>query len=824
MNALLPAFEFTHGITSNALGAVYFANQRSLDRQVAVKVFSPELGNDPGFRGSLEIASRAMAGLSHPNLIGLLDSGRAGDMPYWVMEFVPGKSLARSTRGQMLEFGQAMALLDGICAGLCHAHDKGLVHGHLNTLSILLNQQTAPKIGNFGLASPVHTDPAAVVPTHCTAPEVPAKSGSATIRSDVFSLGAIFYELITGTPHGPEATPASRLCGCRPEIDAVLRQATDPDPSRRMADVRAFQTALKEAAEPSLNTAAAPMATVPIATAVSPRPSAGRVAKVAPMPKGGFDTRLLVKIAIIIGLLIAINFTWHALKNTRANREKENREVLARAEARKEEAKALAEGAWAREMAETAARKTPETVIPKYVPQAERPEDSLDRLKSSLASGSRSQMPVGSIRKGESDYFLVSEPMAWAEAAWFAEQHGAHLATPDTDLSWLSDEVTKGRTCWLGAAKSGGESWILVDGTVWTAGTQPSGNGSFLAVGQGGELSAADGGSELPFVIQWHGGGRNPGMLAAALAATGTSLKSGSPVFPPGTVAHGARHYLHVPRPVTWEEAAALAESGGGHLLAVSDTDELAKLEEMTKRLKAPDGIWLGGSLEQDHWRWATGEPWQAAKWTSNAAAAEEGSALILLPGRGWDGRDRANAASGFIIEWSADAEAAKTAEPVASAGDAAAELNAKVKELVLAADRKRKDELASNVKKFRWDLDSLLRTLAKSDQNAWGPHFAALKECVKDDYVQPDRIKPRRITVSPDMAKLVAYHTKKQGEIDAQFSQGAQKIRDAYVAKMTEIRAAAEASGQIKVAADAKETIGDAADLGSWIRSFGVD
>lgn len=93
MHSLLPAFGFTSMVTSNDHGAVFFANQKSLDRQVAVKVFSPLLGVDSIFRDAFENSSKLAAGLRHTNLIGILDSGRAGAMPYLVMEFVPGKLL-----------------------------------------------------------------------------------------------------------------------------------------------------------------------------------------------------------------------------------------------------------------------------------------------------------------------------------------------------------------------------------------------------------------------------------------------------------------------------------------------------------------------------------------------------------------------------------------------------------------------------------------------------------------------------------------------------------------------------------------------------------
>lgn len=820
MNSLMPGFDFSAVVTSNDLGAVYFANQRSLDRQVAVKVFSPALGEDPEFRKSFDHASKLVAGLRHPNLIGILDSGHAGEMSFWVMEFVPGKSLARSTRGNVIEFGQSMLLIEGICEGLSAAHEAGLVHGNLDTLSVLLNQQAAPKIGNFGLGRPVHTALEADVRTHSFAPEVITKSGPATKRSDVFSLGAIFYELIAGRPYEPDAAPPSKLTGCRPEIDEVLKKATDPVPVNRMADARAFLVALKEAAEGrktrTLEAASPRSAASPKTEGVSQTGSA-RVEKV------GFDWKILPKVALIIVLLFAVHLTWEARKTARENRERQNREILAKAEADKEKARAAAAALRAREVAEADLRNSARPVLPEIDRMVETPEESLPRLRSALVSGRRSEMPAGSVRKGDSDYFFNSRPMTWPEAARFAEEHGGHLATPDADLGWLADEATKGRAVWLGAGLAGAaDSWTLVDGKPWSPETRPSGSGRYLVMDENGAFISSDGGTLRPSVIQWRTDGTNPGTLAGQLAATRSSLENEAPVYPPGTVARGGCHLLHVPLPVNWREAGELAESGGGHLLVPSDAGEFALLGEVTGRLEAQDGIWLGGSLEGDLWKWTTGEPWKTAEWIKGAEAPEAGAALVLLPGKGWDSLDRDDEASGFIIEWSDDSKAAVSGE-TDGPGVAVAELNAKVKELILTAENKRREALAANIKKLSWDLDAFLRGLKKSGQDQWGSHVGMLKDCVKDDRFLTGEIEPRGIAVSPEMAKLVIYHTKKQDEIDARFVEEVGKIRDAFVVKLSEIRDAAVAAGQLKISTDSSETIDQAADLVSWVETFGI-
>lgn len=816
MHALLPAFEFTSMVTANDLGSVYFANQKSLDRQVAVKVFSSMLAADAAFRNSFENASKLAAGLRHTNLIGILDSGRAGGMPYLVMEFVPGKSLAHSTRGQVVDFAQSLGIIDAICEGLAHSHDAGLVHGHLDTLSVLLNQHAVPKIGSFGFGRAVHTDPDIKAPRHFTAPEVLVEPTSAKKTSDVFSLAAIFHELITGQPFSPGSPPASTICKCRPAVDGVLKRATDPDPEKRFEDARAFQTALKNATEPPRKAAS---------SSVPARAAAATPATViSAAPESGEGLKRAIKLAIIVVLLFAIYFSWEVLKKSRIDREKQGLEIIAKQEASKAAAAALiAEQQALVDARRLNTRPNPE-VQPRLEKKPETPAESLTRLCSALASGRRSEMPVGSVKKGDSHYFMVDQAMSWAEAAQFAEEHGAHLADPGKDLSWLQAELTKGRECWLGAARSGEDSWVRIDGKPWSPPSKPDGKGLFLIAAKSGGFASADEISPRPFVIEWLTDGSNPGSLANLLAVTRASLEGASPIYPPGTVVSGNRRYLFVPRPLKWNQARDLAKDGGGHLVVAASKEEIEDLNKLARSIKAREGIWLGGSLEDDHWIWVTGETWHAAGWAENSDASETKSALIIRPGKGWVAMNRGDTASGFIIEWSDDKSAAKSEGTRPASGDKTAELNARVKELILTAMNKRDADHAANVKKYQWDLTAFLRNLPKSGQEQWGRHVEALKECVANDHVIVDMIREQRIAVSTETAKIINYCAEKQDQIDAKFLADTGKIRDAYLVKLAVIRDEAKAAGQTKVASDADEATRDAADLKSWLRPFGVD
>ena len=815
MNSLLPGFEFTALISSSSLGAVYFANQRSLDRQVAIKILAPELGTQDAFQSR----ARAAAGLKHPNLISIFDSGTVGGIPFLVMEFVPGKSLARSTKGKIVDFAQAMVLIEGICEGLACAHANGIFHGFLNPTNVLLNQKAEPKIGNFGLQESTQADASDDSAASYAAPEVLADSGSATAQSDIYSIAAIFYELITGRPHGPDARPPSEISKCKPEIDVVVRRATDPDPANRMADVAAFQSALKKAA--SAGGLVKLQAAAPAVVATPETPVSGRKAGSV---KAGFDWKLVRNLAIIAGLLYGIHLTWQLSGMMRVKREKQNKEILAKQAAEKERAIAEAARKRAIELAINPVSPGSKPELPDVPNHTVSPRESLDDLRSSLASGSRSEMPVGSVKKGDSDYFFVSEPMTWADAALFAEEHGAHLAVPDSvaDPAWLLGEVAKGESAWIGVARGVGNPWVSVAGSVWVAPAEPSGAGPHLTVASGGLVASDGGSSQKPFIIQWHRDGSNPGKFSLQLAATARSLSQPNPVFPAGTVAFGDHSYLFVPQPVSWEAAGRLAESAGGNLAVISDPGELANVKAMTQSLKAEDGIWIGGSLEGSLWAWVTGEPWSANDWAADASATDEGLALCVMPGKGWDGRDRTEEASGFIIEWSADGKSGG-AKPAAPVEDATA-LLARAKEVVVTADKKRNDALAANVKKLSWDIDSYVRGLNRSGQAQYGPSAGLIKACSDGNRLVVESLRSDQIVYSAEMLKLANYHVDKQAEIDKQFTDSLSTIRDAFVVKLTELKAKVQGAGQPKLVEEIEESIEAAADLDGWLESMGME
>lgn len=663
MNTMLPAFGFQTLIAANPLRAVYLATQRSLDRDVAIKILAPSSHLDTDFRKSFEATAHAMARLNHPNLIRVFDSGIVRDMLYFVMEFVPGKSLERSAKNRQIEYTQAIQLVHGICEGIAHAHSHGIVHGTLNPSHILLNQKAEPKIGNFGLAGS-HPRPADAHPdkddASYIAPEIPNSPNPASEAADQFAIGAILYRLLTGTPHSQSSLPPSKLANCPESIDGIWRKATHENPAERFPSVAALQKALavpsdkKSQSRKQANTKEPTLVPLKASASAAPStPAKDSPAQPASTPPAsapvkyhpGFNWKLLRNLIIIIGLLFAINAAWKRYKNS----EQRNREILAKQEAARKE-----------KIQERLAEKNRTTTRPANPTQPrgqESPEESLARLRSSLASGNLAEMPVGAVQRGNCQYLLVQKTMTWPEAAWFAESHGAHIAIPnhDADLKWLHETMAAKEAVWIGAARSGKDQWALADGSLWKPAKAPDGNGRYVGVDKRGYLRTGPLNLRLPVILQWHQDGSNPGALETILAATRSSIQAGTPLLPPGTHTFANRHFLHVVRPVTWQKARQLAETSGGHLAVPAHDPEISNLVEITRNLNASDGLWLGGFKDRQNWFWITKEPWKNVQWRREADLNIQEAGLLLIPGQGLDARNPASTSDGFIIEWSQD-------------------------------------------------------------------------------------------------------------------------------------------------------------------------
>lgn len=237
---LLPAFEFEHLIARGGMGAVYKARQRSLDRDVAIKILPRELGEDPVFRDSFQAEAKAMARLAHPNLIRVYDSGDVDGLLYIVMEYVPGKSLYHSAYGKAIQPEQAVRITLSACRGLAHAHQNGIVHRDIKPGNILLTPECEPKIGDFGLARCIRSNARGLAmgtPAYM-APEIVHQPETGNVKSDVYSVGVLLRELLTGISAENPAARSSMVSD--PRLAVICRKATHENPALRYRDASAF--------------------------------------------------------------------------------------------------------------------------------------------------------------------------------------------------------------------------------------------------------------------------------------------------------------------------------------------------------------------------------------------------------------------------------------------------------------------------------------------------------------------------------------------------------------------------------------------------------
>jgi Protein kinase domain len=291
-----PGYEIHDLIATGGMGAVYRAVQKSLDRTVALKILPQELGKDAAFCAGFEAEAKAMARLNHPNLIGVYDFGEVNGMLYIIMEFVPGNSIYHSADGTAIAPSEVIRLVTGICQGLAHAHENGILHRDIKPSNILLDLNAQPKIGDFGLARPfdrkIEEGEEIFGTPHYTAPEVVENPHSVDYRADIFSVGVLLHELLTGKLPANDRRPASLISRCDIRFDAIIRRATHPIPANRYSSAAEMADVLQALAKPVGSQ-------LPKAVSVS-RPVAPR--RVAKKPKkassGGSPVFLLLLVGV----------------------------------------------------------------------------------------------------------------------------------------------------------------------------------------------------------------------------------------------------------------------------------------------------------------------------------------------------------------------------------------------------------------------------------------------------------------------------------------------------------------------------------------------
>jgi len=231
-------------LAMGGMGAVYRARQVSLDRPVAIKVLTQACSTSPQFRQIFQCEAKVMAKLNHPNLASIYDYGEVNGMLYIVMQLVEGRSLHDATNGRSVQQHEAAALISKISKALGHAHDSGILHRDIKPANILIDSKVDPVVVDFGLAHHSHESTMkgkTVFGTPgYTAPEVLVPPYRADQRADIFSLGVLFHELLTGQLPQKPYLPPSRLANIDIRYDSVVMRAIHPTPDLRYSSTAAL--------------------------------------------------------------------------------------------------------------------------------------------------------------------------------------------------------------------------------------------------------------------------------------------------------------------------------------------------------------------------------------------------------------------------------------------------------------------------------------------------------------------------------------------------------------------------------------------------------
>ena len=245
-----------------AMAKVLLAHDGELGREVDVNLLDETLAADPSFRARFAREARLAAGLSHPSIVTVFDVGEIDGRPFIVMELVPGRTLEeRLRRDGTLPADDVLTIARQVCAGLEHAHANGLVHRDLKPGTLIARDDGTIKIADFGIARAVEgtelTEAGTVVGTAAYLAPEQAEAGTVTPATDLFALGVVLYELLTGRQPWKveslaqlagrrEVTPPELPADTPPGLRAAIERSMRPDPQDRPSSAAEFARLLDD--------------------------------------------------------------------------------------------------------------------------------------------------------------------------------------------------------------------------------------------------------------------------------------------------------------------------------------------------------------------------------------------------------------------------------------------------------------------------------------------------------------------------------------------------------------------------------------------------
>ncbi len=251
LKSLFPQLEILGLLGAGGMGAVYRARQRGLDRLVALKILPPKFSGDPAFAERFAREARTLARLNHPSIVDVYDLGQTGPLYYFLMEFVDGLSLRQMLHTHRLTPQETLAIVPQICEALEYAHSEGIVHRDIKPENILLDQKGRVKIADFGVSKLLGSAAQAARLTqsnqvlgsmHYMAPEQFEDPLAVDHRADLYSLGVVFYEMLTGELPLGRFAPPSQKAAVDARLDDLVLHALEKDPKRRCQQASELRT------------------------------------------------------------------------------------------------------------------------------------------------------------------------------------------------------------------------------------------------------------------------------------------------------------------------------------------------------------------------------------------------------------------------------------------------------------------------------------------------------------------------------------------------------------------------------------------------------
>src|ERR1051326_120293 len=253
------------------MGFVYKAHQKDLERIVALKILPPSVGDDPAFAQRFAGEAKALAKLNHPGIVTIYEFGKTNGLFYFLMEFVDGVNLRQLLANGRISSREALAIVPQICDALQYAHDQGIVHRDIKPENILLDRKGRVKVADFGLARLMGTEGLLGVPPsggpgepgrlkpelqtvslteagkvmgtpQYMAPEQVEHPGEVDHRADIYALGVVFYQMLTGELPGKRIEAPSKKVHLDVRLDEVVLRALEKEPELRYQQASVLKT------------------------------------------------------------------------------------------------------------------------------------------------------------------------------------------------------------------------------------------------------------------------------------------------------------------------------------------------------------------------------------------------------------------------------------------------------------------------------------------------------------------------------------------------------------------------------------------------------